>query len=330
MSIKDRLAGKSATIGLTPRQPQEQTEATQQRAKTGPGQMLHAMPFLAENEKQIAELREKLALAEQNVSGRKIPLAELHEVPGRRRKLSTDEYNELKNNLREYPLITPITTRKRKEGGYEIISGHNRVAIYAELGHTEILAIVQEFDDSNTELGALFANLFHPNLPDVQKYSAFKRLQEITGKSQKQLAEESGADPKSVSRWMSFDKLPSAALHLIESNPDKIGGTAAMAFATIASNAKKQDSVVEAIKGIVEGKLTQEAGVQLAKMNGKQPAKTPRAGPEIIRSGKKNYCKVLATKQTLRLDFETEEERIGMEDEIMKILAKRAETLKNG
>jgi len=330
MSIKDRLAGKSATIGLTPRQLPEQTEATQQRAKTGPGQMLHAMPFLAENEKQIAELREKLALAEQNVSDRKIPLAELHEVPGRRRKLSTDEYNELKNNLDKHPLITPITVRKRKEGGYEIISGHNRVAVYAELGRTDILAIIQEFDDSNTELGALFANLFHPNLPDVQKYSAFKRLQEITGKTQKELAKESGADEKSVSRWMSFDRLPSEALRLVEANPDKIGGTSAMAFAAISSDEVKQGAVIAAIKAIVDGKISQETGVRMAKMNGKQATPTTRATPEIIRSGKKNYCKVLATKQTLRLDFETEEERVEMEAAIRAILTKRVESLKNG
>lgn len=330
MSIKDRLAGKSATIGMHPRTTPDATDLVPQRAKTAPGQLMASLPFLAEKEEEIvkldrlnAELREKLSVAEQNTTGKKIRLAELHEVAGRRRKLSSVEYGELKNNLAKHPLTTPVTVRKRQGGGYEIISGHNRVAIYKELGREEILAIIQDFDDSTSELSALFANLFHPTLPDVQKFRAFKRLQDITGKNQKLLAEESGADPQSISRLMSFDKLPEIALSMIEENPDKIGATAATAFAQLA-NQGKETAVVAAVKAIIEGTMTQESGVRIAKMGGQGKEKLSPPETVSIRSGKQTYCKMMGTKKMIRLDFRTEDERIGMESAIKEFLEKAA------
>ncbi len=47
MSIKDRLAAKSATIGSSPRVPKTPDDGPT-RPKTAPGQLMSSLPFLAE------------------------------------------------------------------------------------------------------------------------------------------------------------------------------------------------------------------------------------------------------------------------------------------
>ncbi|HVK93275.1 MAG TPA: ParB N-terminal domain-containing protein [Noviherbaspirillum sp.] len=320
MSMKDRLAAKAAGIGTTPRTSPAPETVAARPPKTAPGQLMSSLPFLAEKEREIEELRGKLREAEKSAPQLELPVAELHEVEGRRRRLTPEQYSELRDNLRTNPLVQAVTVRRRAGGGYEIISGHNRVAIYRELGRERILAIVlQDADDYVTEASALYANLFQSDLSDYEKYLGFKRLLLLTGKTQKEVAADSGADEKSVSRWLSFGDLPTEALALIESAPDKLGGTAAMALAALAKDGKTA-SVVEAVKAIVDGQVTQEIGVRLAKTGKTPPATTVRPEPVTIRSGKSVYCKMLGNKQTLRLDFRTEEERMAVESAIRDVL----------
>jgi ParB family chromosome partitioning protein len=243
----------------------------------------------------------------------------LHEVEGRRRRLTPEQFGELRENLRNNPLVQAITVRKRALGGYEIISGHNRVAVYREIGRDRILAIVlDDASDYVTETSALYANLFQSDLSDYEKYLGFKRLILLTGKSQKEVATESGAAEQSVSRWLSFGNLPEEALALIEQAPGKIGGAAAMALTALCKEGKAA-AVVDAVKAIVEGKVSQEAGVRLARV-GKPQAPVARAEPVTIRTGKAVYCKMVGTKQTLRLDFRSEEERLAVETAIKEVL----------
>nr|WP_234480817.1 ParB N-terminal domain-containing protein [Paraburkholderia aspalathi] len=261
-------------------------------------------------------LREQL----KNGTATEVSLDELHEVPGRRRKLTAEQYAELKENLRRNPLVQAVTVRKRADG-YEIVSGHNRVAIYRELGRDRIPTVfLQGADDYVTEASALYANLFQPDLTDFEKYLGFKKLLEQTGKTQKELASDSGADEKSVSRWMSFGDLPEGALKIIEASPSCIGGTAAMALAAIAREGK-MDAVVSAVKAIAEGTATQEAGVRMAKESKTATPKPVRPTPVTIRQGKSVYCKVIGAKQTLRIDFQSEDARIAAEQAIHAVLA---------
>jgi ParB family chromosome partitioning protein len=249
----------------------------------------------------------------------------LHEVEGRRRRLAPEQFDELRENLRNNPLVQAITVRTRPRGGYEIISGHNRVAVYRQLGRDRILAIVlDDATDYVTETSALYANLFQSDLSDYEKYLGFKRLILLTGKSQKEVATESGAAEKSVSRWLSFGNLPDEALALIEQAPDKIGGAAAMALAALSKDGKAA-AVVDAVKAIVEGKVSQEAGVRLAKMGKPVQVAVARAEPVTIRAGKAVYCKMVGTKQTLRLDFRSEEERLAVETAIKEVLDRFAQ-----
>lgn len=319
MSMKDRLAAKAASIGSNPRQNEP---AAPRPAKTAPGQLMSSLPFLAEKEREIEELQAKLRAAE-SAGQQELLLSDLVEVEGRRRTLSTQHYTELRENLRSNEMVHPIVVRPRSDGRYEIISGHNRVAIFRELGRDRIKATVLDADEYLAEASAVYANLFHSELPDFGKYLGFTRLLALTGMTQKEAAAASGADEKSVSRWLSFGDLPQAALELIATAPDKLGGTAAMALAGLAKEGKGE-AVVQAVRGIVEGKLTQDAGVRLAKSNGQQQSRPVRSEPVTIRSGKAVFCKLVSAPTTLRVDFKTEEDRAAAEAAIREILERHA------
>ena len=100
-----------------------------------------------------------------------------------------------------------------------------------------------------------------------------------------------------------------------------------MAFAAIAKEGKTA-AVVDAIKAIVTGQVTQEAGVRLAKADKSQQLPVARPEPITIRSGKTVYCKMIGTKQTLRLDFRSEEERVAVEEAIKDVLDRFAKCQK--
>src|SRR5947208_1008188 len=105
MSLKDLKARSDkalATIGSAPLP--EQPDA---RPTTVPGAAAFMQPTIdALNERaktaerQAEDLRKQLALQPSEV-----PIDLLDQVPGRKRKLTTDEYAELKENLRVNQLI---------------------------------------------------------------------------------------------------------------------------------------------------------------------------------------------------------------------------------
>ena len=101
--------------------------------------------------------------------------------------------------------------------------------------------------------------------------------------------------------------------------PEKIGGKAAIALAALTKEGKAA-AVIEAVRAIVEGKLSQDAAVRIAKAGKPTQSAAARPEPITIRSGKAVYCKMIGAKHTLRLDFRNEEERLAAESAIKEVL----------
>jgi ParB family chromosome partitioning protein len=299
MSIYDKLGAKTAGIkARTVEKPAEKTP------KTAPGMFLNATQRIDAAEARVEELEAKLKEADTLPKIRGIALSELHEVPGRRRKLTDAEYAELKENLRNHDLVQAITVRPRAQGGYEVVSGNNRVAIYRELGRTEILAAVQTMDDEQADLSGFYANLLQPSLPDFEKYLGFKRRQELTGKNQKELAQEAGIPEQTLSDLFGFDRLPAEARAILEEKPHLLGSSAALKLA-LAAAAGRTGAVVEAVQRLAaDPKFTQAQAVAYA--NKLEPDASAKAGPVVIRDGKKAFCKINARQTKLVLDFRDE------------------------
>jgi ParB family chromosome partitioning protein len=283
MGIGDRLLAKTANIGSKP------TDAAQSRpvnteARTSPGRLMDAQHRINTAQARIKELESQL----EEGAALEVPLDALVEVKGRRRKLTAEQFQELKGNLARHPLATPILVRALSEGRFEIVAGHNRVAAYRELGRSTIRANVASIEEGEIEFAAFFSNLLSPSLTDFEKYWNFKRLQELSGLSRTEISESAGLSKSHVTRIFSFDALPEAAKLALAEKPERLGSNAAQKLAAL-TEAGKSEKVVEAIRRLIDDEnFTQDKAVALA-------AEKPRvAAPSatVVRSGRRKVCEV--------------------------------------
>lgn len=284
-----------------------------------------AMARLQQTETALKEAEEALQEAMKNLPVRKAKLTELHEVPGRRRKLSQQQYEELRENLRHNPLTNPVTVRIREEGGYEIVAGYNRVSCYRDLERDEIDINILDLDDDETERAAFYSNLLAPSLPDYEKFVGFRARMEKHGLTQTQVAEEAGVSQSFISSLMAFGDLPVEALATIAEAPELFGAKAIQQLAKFAKQGRG-GQVTEAVRKIAIGELTQSAAVQFA---GASPVavRPERSVPVMIRQGKSKYCEVVRAEKTIRLSFASADEAEATFAAIREVLERRASSV---
>jgi ParB family transcriptional regulator, chromosome partitioning protein len=314
MSLRDKLAAKNAAIAAAADGNQGVARPNDGSPKTAPGRLLEAMPLLAAKDKQLqeleatnSELRAQLSKASQ--AGADLPLKQLIEIPGRRRKLSKEAYVALRENLRHNKLIHPVVVRQSEDGNYEIISGHHRVDAYRELGREVIRAVIMDSSEEEASDGAFNVNLIQSGLTDYEKYLGFRiRLERTQGMTQVQLAEQTGISTALVSYILQFDQLPPDVLSMVEERPDLLGATAVAALAGYAK-AGKSEQVVNAVQKLAAGEIDQGQAVKLAGAEPPKPKK-PVSTPitDKIKAGKATYCEMRRAKNVFRLEFKSEEE----------------------
>ncbi len=98
-----------------------------------------------------------------------IPLDKVRPNPFQQRV--SHRYNdvlELAASIKEHGLIHPITVR-RKNGYYEIASGHGRWLAYEKLGCSSIPAIVCDLNDEEMLQIAMIENLHHRNFTPLKR-----------------------------------------------------------------------------------------------------------------------------------------------------------------
>ena len=70
-----------------------------------------------------------------------------------------ERMQEMVESVKEYGVMSPIIARPRKEGGYEIVSGHNRVEACERAGIETVPAIIREMDDDTAIILMVDSNL---------------------------------------------------------------------------------------------------------------------------------------------------------------------------
>lgn len=308
------------------------------RAESGTPRSLETMPAqlgafrleAQEYQRKIEALQAQLEEALKNGNGGiDIPLAKLHEVKGRRRYMSPEEYRDLRENLRANELNQPIVVDMRADGEFELVSGHHRSDAYRELGRKSIRGVLRANTAENPAVAAFYANLFQSPLTDFEKYLGFTELQrQFPGITQAQIAERSGKPESTISYLMAFRDLPDSVISTLHETPTLLGSDAASAFAKL-TRSGKADKVVEAIRQLAEGAIDQKRAIALASAEPLKEA-SGRPTPQIvkIRDGKKNYCQIRRTAKVLRLDFESESEAQEVMKVVQEVLEARKKALK--
>jgi ParB family transcriptional regulator, chromosome partitioning protein len=296
MSLTKDLAAKAATVTFTADDAAKAAQRPIGPPRTAPGNMMDLQNKVTKQALEIAQLKEAL----QSATAVKLPVSRLHEVTGRRRKLTPEQRAELKLNLEHHPLSQAISVTVRPDGDWDIVAGNNRVDIYKELGREEILGVVLDVPPDQIEQVAFFSNLLAPSLSDFEKFWNFKRLQETSGIARAQIAEAAGLSVAHTHRIFAFDGLPEAALTVLETRPERLGSTAAQKLAAAAS-AGRSEAVVAAIKRLVEdAEFTQDQAVASVAEKAPRP---PTAETLEVKSGKKKICTVVARNGVIGVRF---------------------------
>ena len=276
-------------------------------------------------EAALREAETALQEAAKDLPARNAKLTDLVEIPGRRRKLSPQQYAELKSNLAHNKLTNPVAVRTRPEGGYEIISGHNRIAVYRDLGREEIDINILDLDDDEVDRAAFYSNLLAPSLPDYEKYVGFKLRMLKKGLTQTELAEEAGVTQPYISTLMSFGELPAEALVFVAQAPELFGTRVVPKFVSLAKQGKVA-AVVEAFRQIATEGVAQAVALKTA--NGRLSAPQSHSAVITVRHGKSKYCEIQHYEKTLRLSFASSDEAAATIAAVQKVLEARAQSKK--
>ena len=202
-------------------------------------------------------------LAEKEVV-QEIDLLELHPFKKHPFQVRVDEeMMKTVESIVEYGVLTPAIVRPRKQGGYEIISGHRRAKAADMAGLFSLPCIVRNLDDDAATILMVDANLQRENiLPSERawafrmKLEAMKRQGEradltcgqvghklLGTKSRDEMAEQTGESGRQIQRYIRLTYLLPQLLDMVDDK--KIGFNPAVELSFLTP--EKQNDVLNAM-----------------------------------------------------------------------------------
>jgi len=141
----------------------------------------------------------------------RLPLDKIRANPNQPRKVFEEEaLNELAASIREHGIIQPIIVEAETDGTYMIVAGERRTRAAKIAGLREIPAVVRNYSDERRLEVALIENVQRSDLNPVEESQAYRKLMEITGLSQEDVAARVGKNRSTVANALRLLKLPEA------------------------------------------------------------------------------------------------------------------------
>ena len=134
------------------------------------------------------------------------------------------QMKDLQDSIKKYGIITPVIVRPRKEGYYEIISGHRRIFAAEKLGYRKVPSIIRYMTDDQAVIAMVDSNLQRERIQPSEKAFAYKMKYDVlkrksgrrkagqvdhnSGKKGLEIiSEETGDSPKQVQRYIKMADL---------------------------------------------------------------------------------------------------------------------------
>lgn len=106
---------------------------------------------------------------------KEIPLNELHPFKDHPFKIQNDdEMKRLIESIKKFGTLTPALARPMQDGGYELISGHRRLAACQVLGIETMPVIIREMSNDEAVIAMVDANLQREHILPSEKAFAYK------------------------------------------------------------------------------------------------------------------------------------------------------------
>ena len=163
---------------------------------------------------------------------KEIPLYDLHPFRDHPFKIqNNEEMKRLIESIKKFGTITPALARPLPEGGYELISGHRRLAACQVLELETMPVIVREMTDDEAIIAMVDANLQRETILPSEKAFAYKmkldaiKHQGVTSAqvgqkllSVEKVAEDAGESRNQVKRYIRLTYLIPELLSMVDEN----------------------------------------------------------------------------------------------------------------
>ena len=139
-------------------------------------------------------------------------------VPNRyqpRQVFDSSKITELAESIDEHGLLQPIVVRPIEENMYEIIAGERRFRALQSLHKSQADVIIRHMNDEETAVVALIENIQRENLSAVEEAEAYKKLLEIGGTTQSELAKSLGKSQSFIANKLRLLKLAPKVINRI-------------------------------------------------------------------------------------------------------------------
>lgn len=121
-----------------------------------------------------------------------LPMDMIGQNPNQPRKyFDPQAMEELKNSIKEFGLIQPVTVR-RVESEYELVAGERRFRACEQLGYKKIPAVIINTDVKNSALLSLLENLHREDLSFFEIAQSYENLIRNQGMTDLETAEKTG------------------------------------------------------------------------------------------------------------------------------------------
>lgn len=161
-----------------------------------------------------------------------IPLDELHTFKNHPFKiLNNEEMERMIESIRKVGTITPALARPLPDGGYELISGHRRLAACQVLGIETMPVVVREMSDDEAVIAMVDANLQRETILPSEKAFAYKmkldaiKHQGVTSRqlgekllSVTQVSKDSDDSERQIQRYIRLTYLIPELLSMVDDN----------------------------------------------------------------------------------------------------------------
>lgn len=201
-------------------------------------------------------------------------------VPNRyqpRQVFDSSKITELAESIDEHGLLQPIVVRPIEENMYEIIAGERRFRALQSLHKSQADVIKRHMNDEETAVVALIENIQRENLSAVEEAEAYKKLLEIGGTTQSELAKSLGKSQSFIANKLRLLKLAPKVISRLREG--KI--TERHARAVLSLKEEDQEKLIEQV-------ISQKLNVKQTEARVKQ-----KIGPEKVKAQSFQFSKDL-------------------------------------
>lgn len=251
-----------------------------------------------------------------------VELSELHDFTGHPFRVVEDErMQEMVESVRKHGVLIPGIVRHRKDGEYEIISGHRRKMACELAGLETMPVIVKEYPDDQAVITMVDSNIQREDILPSEKARAYRMKYEAMkhpgtrtgGLSLDLLGEAAGESSKTVQRYLWLSRLTDDMMDLLDRKRVTILCGIDISFL----NEEEQDWVYEAIT-IDRMTVNQEKTKKLKDCSGRR--QLSRDLVRLILSEQKSKPRKYVMRPEVMEEFFGENDSVDVIEEVVEAL----------